>query len=66
MVRRKFYEYQAIVVDDRGHLDDPEFLAVLNEWGARGFKRSEEAPKGSKQLVVLMERETEREVEGDA
>lgn len=58
MAAKKTYEYQALVVDDRGHLNDPEFLAVLNEWGAQGWKRSEEQPMGSTRLVILLERET--------
>ena len=62
-MRRKTYEYMAIIIEDRGHLNDPEFLAALNEHGAKGWKRSEEHAMGATQLVVLLERETEREVD---
>jgi hypothetical protein len=30
----KTYQYQAVVIEDRGHLTDPEFLHALNEQGA--------------------------------
>jgi len=30
----KTYEYKTIQIEDRGHLDDPEFLSALNEQGA--------------------------------
>ena len=53
----KVYDYVSIIIDDRGHLDDPEFLDALNYWGSRGYKRSEEQAKGAKQLVILFERE---------
>ena len=29
----KSYEYQTVIIPDRGHLDDPEFLRALNEQG---------------------------------
>jgi len=29
----KCFQYKAIVIEDKGHLDDPEFLAGLNESG---------------------------------
>jgi hypothetical protein len=54
---QKTYEYRAIVIDDRGHLDESGFLRMLNEQGAEGWKRSEEQPKGGSKLVVLLERE---------
>jgi hypothetical protein len=57
MAQKKSYQYKAEVVDDRGHLDDPEFLAMLNKEGAEGWKHKEDQPKGSRQLVVLLERE---------
>jgi hypothetical protein len=60
-VVKKKYQYQAVIIDDRAHLDDPEFLSVLNEEGAKGWKRSEELPKGSSKLVVLLERELVQE-----
>jgi hypothetical protein len=34
MITGKTYKYQAIVINDRGHLTDPEFLNALNEQGA--------------------------------
>lgn len=29
----KIYQYQTVVISDRGHLTDPEFLAALNDNG---------------------------------
>lgn len=29
----KAYEYQAVLIPDKGHLDDPEFLRALNDQG---------------------------------
>ena len=55
---RKTYEYCAIVIEDRGHLTDPEFLAALNEQGKLGWRHKEEQPMGSSKLAVLLERET--------
>ena len=58
MAQKKTYAYQTIVIDDRGHLDDPEFLAALNEQGAEGWRHKEDATKGASKLCVLLERET--------
>jgi hypothetical protein len=58
MAQRKTYEYQTVVIEDRGFLDDPEFLYALNEQGANGWRHKEDQQKGSSQLCVLMERET--------
>ena len=55
---KKTYEYKSMIISDRGHLNDPEFLDMLNKEGADGWKRSEEQPMGSNKLVVLLERET--------
>jgi len=30
----KSYQYQTVIIEDRGHLNDPEFLAALNEFGS--------------------------------
>ncbi len=55
----KTYEYITIIIKDRGHLDDPEFLEALNEFGKKGWKHKEEQAKGSDKLAVLLERETD-------
>ena len=54
---KKTYEYKAVVIEDRGHLSDPEFLGALNDFGAEGWKRSEEQAMGATKLVILFERE---------
>ena len=56
---RKTYEYEAVVIEDRGFLDDPEFLAMLNEEGASGWRHRADQAKGASKQVVLLERETE-------
>lgn len=56
LISKKF-EYRTLLIPDRGHLDDEGFLTALNDWGQRGWKRSEEAAKGSNWLAVLLERE---------
>ena len=30
----KIYQYRAVVISDRGHIDDPVYLRALNEQGA--------------------------------
>lgn len=57
MASYKKYEYCTVLIEDRGHLDDPDYLRMLNEMGALGWKRSQEAPKGANKLAVLLERE---------
>lgn len=61
MASRKTYEYCTVLIEDRGHLDDPDYLRMLNEMGAQGWKRAQEAPKGSSKLAVLLEREVVQE-----
>lgn len=58
MAEKKVYEYRACIIDDRGYIDDPEYLAMLNEQGKDGWRHKHEMPKGSNKLVVLLERET--------
>ena len=48
-----------MVIEDRGYLNDPEFLAMLNAEGAQGWKHREDQPMGSTKQVVLLERATE-------
>jgi hypothetical protein len=66
---KKTFQYQTIIIDDRGHLNDPEFLEALNKWGELGWKHKEEQPIGSMRLAVLLEREvildTPKEVSDD-
>jgi len=55
---RKTYEYEAVVIEDRGFLNDPEFLETLNREGAEGWKHKSDQPMGSNRQVILFERET--------
>lgn len=32
----KLYEYKTEIITDRGHLNDPEFLSMLNDCGRQG------------------------------
>ena len=58
---QKTYEYKAVLIEDRGFLNDPEFLAMLNKEGADGWKHRTDQPMGSTRQVVLLERETIRD-----
>ena len=53
----KTYEYQTIVIEDRGHLTDPVLLAALNEQGKLGWKHKEDQELGASKLAILLERE---------
>ena len=53
----KVYQYRTIIIEDRGHITDPRFLAALNEQGSMGWKHKEEQAVGSSRLAVLLERE---------
>jgi hypothetical protein len=55
---RKTYEYKAVVIEDRGFLNDPEFLEMLNREGTDGWKHKSDQPMGSNRQVILLERET--------
>lgn len=55
----KTFQYCTVVIEDRGHLDDPKLLAALNDMGSKGWKRSEEHEKGSNKLAILFEREVQ-------
>lgn len=54
---KKTYEYKSVVIEDRGFLNDPEFLNLLNTEGAKGWKHKADQVMGSNRQVVLLERE---------
>lgn len=58
MSQLKRYEYKAVLIEDRGFLNDPDFLDMLNKEGADGWKHRADQPMGSTRQVVLLERET--------
>ena len=53
----KIFQYKAVVTEDRGHISDPHFLAVLNREGADGWRHKEEQAVGASKLAILLERE---------
>jgi len=54
---RKLFQYKTIIIQDRGHLNDPEFLEALNTYGALGWEHKTDMPMGATQLAVLLKRE---------
>ena len=58
MAIQKIYEYKAVTIEDRGFLNDPVFLEMLNREGADGWKHRVDQPMGANRQVVLLERET--------
>ena len=66
MAEKKTYEYCACIIDDRGFINDPEYLAMLNEQGREGWRHRHEQSMGANRLVVLLERETIHDGEATA
>lgn len=58
MAQTKTYEYKAVLIEDRGFLNDPEFLDMLNREGADGWKHKADQAMGSTRQAVLLEKET--------